>query len=309
MKTIQQFINDGIQTLDELKDALQLAMQLEFSTIPPYLCAQWSIRIDPDRVESLIHEIVGQEMAHLAIAGNVLSAIGGQPRLNFPDFIPTYPASELPGGIVQPIPVDLTPLTLDQIEVFMQIEHPDFTPVALNPDEEPPSSIGEFYREIIDGLKLIQPKIINSTQVPVQHFQRITSLEEAIEVLECISEEGEGVIDSPLQPPYSLDRATLAHYYLFKELYLQRRLVFKNGQWKFEGDQIILPDVYTFKDSSEQPELNKEFKRALTNLLISLEECWTMNKPLNVAAMFEISIIGKKLVKIGILPHFEWSSL
>jgi hypothetical protein len=35
MKTIAQFVNDRITSLAELKDALQTAMQLEFSTIPP----------------------------------------------------------------------------------------------------------------------------------------------------------------------------------------------------------------------------------------------------------------------------------
>ena len=37
MKTIAQFVEDRITTLSDLKDALQTAMQLEFSTIPPYL--------------------------------------------------------------------------------------------------------------------------------------------------------------------------------------------------------------------------------------------------------------------------------
>ena len=34
MKTIAQFVEDRITTLSDLKDALQTAMQLEFSTIP-----------------------------------------------------------------------------------------------------------------------------------------------------------------------------------------------------------------------------------------------------------------------------------
>jgi len=39
MKTIAQFVKDRITSLADLQDALQTAMQLEFSTIPPYLCA------------------------------------------------------------------------------------------------------------------------------------------------------------------------------------------------------------------------------------------------------------------------------
>ena len=46
MKTIAQFVRDGINNPAELQDALQTAMGLEFSTIPPYLCAEWSIGSD-----------------------------------------------------------------------------------------------------------------------------------------------------------------------------------------------------------------------------------------------------------------------
>jgi hypothetical protein len=58
MKTIKQYVESGISTLDELKHSLQIAMRLEFATIPPYLCAQWSIRRDPDRVEGVLHRVV-----------------------------------------------------------------------------------------------------------------------------------------------------------------------------------------------------------------------------------------------------------
>jgi Ferritin-like len=64
MKTIAAFVGEGIATVPDLRDALQLAMQLEFSTIPPYLCALWSIdtNADPGGVAALIETIVIQEM-------------------------------------------------------------------------------------------------------------------------------------------------------------------------------------------------------------------------------------------------------
>src|SRR6478672_4667478 len=65
MKTIAQFVRDGIHTLSDLQDALQTAMRLEFSTIPPYLCAEWSIDSDPDGgVTDRISTIAQQEMFH-----------------------------------------------------------------------------------------------------------------------------------------------------------------------------------------------------------------------------------------------------
>jgi Ferritin-like len=75
VKTIAEFVEQGINTLPELQAALQTALQLEFSTIPPYRCAEWSIQTDPAGVGGMIHDIVVQEMVHFALAGNMLSAI------------------------------------------------------------------------------------------------------------------------------------------------------------------------------------------------------------------------------------------
>jgi hypothetical protein len=91
MKTIAQFVQQGINTIGELQDALQTSMQLEFATMPPYLCAQWSIDSDPDGVGDLIQNIVVQEMFHFALAGNILIATGGVPNIARPDFLPAYP--------------------------------------------------------------------------------------------------------------------------------------------------------------------------------------------------------------------------
>src|SRR6266446_4260905 len=120
MKTIAQFVQQGINSITELQDALQTAMRLEFSTIPPYLCAEWSIDFnnDPDNVMSMIHGIVIQEMHHFALAGNMLSAIGGKLAVANPSFLTTYPTNSLPGGIHQALAVDLQPFSPGQLQVF-----------------------------------------------------------------------------------------------------------------------------------------------------------------------------------------------
>jgi hypothetical protein len=96
MKIIAEFVKDRITTPSDLQDALQTAMQLEFSTIPPYLCAQWSINSDPCGVADMIEEIVLQEMYHFALAGNMLTAIGGVPDIANASFIPRYPTTRSP---------------------------------------------------------------------------------------------------------------------------------------------------------------------------------------------------------------------
>ncbi|PZG56011.1 hypothetical protein C1I98_02210 [Spongiactinospora gelatinilytica] len=53
-------------------------------------------------------------MYHFALAGNLLTAVGGTPSLAHADFLPVYPADELPGGIP---PVGIRPLVKDQLAV------------------------------------------------------------------------------------------------------------------------------------------------------------------------------------------------
>jgi hypothetical protein len=92
MKTIAEFVTSGISSVPELCDAVQTAMRLEFSTLPPYLCAEWSIDagMDPDDVASTIFDIAQQEMFHFALAGNMLSAIGGGFKIANHQFLPSY---------------------------------------------------------------------------------------------------------------------------------------------------------------------------------------------------------------------------
>ena len=67
MRTVAQILSAGIAKIDDLRESLQLAAQLEFSTIPPYLCAKWSIR-DPGDAQDTLDDIVIQKMGHMALA-------------------------------------------------------------------------------------------------------------------------------------------------------------------------------------------------------------------------------------------------
>jgi hypothetical protein len=102
---------------------------------------------------------VVQEMFHFALAGNMLTAIGGTPNVANPSFVPSYPTNVLPGGIRQKLPVDLQPPSTDQLGVFMQIEYPEFPPVALALVSAP-ATIGTFYDTIATGFTTINPAII-----------------------------------------------------------------------------------------------------------------------------------------------------
>src|SRR5690242_7881501 len=105
--------------LDWLKESLQAAIHLEFATIPPYLCAMWSIKTASGRAYDHLREVVMEEMLHLGLACNMLTAIGGTPRL-FPNAAPKYPCP-LPGGVRPGLIVPLRGLTPEGVKnVFME---------------------------------------------------------------------------------------------------------------------------------------------------------------------------------------------
>ena len=78
-----------ITSLESLREHLQWAIELEHSTIPPYLCALYSI--EPGRnleAVEVISSVVVEEMLHLTLAANLLNAVGGRPRLDIPQMLP-----------------------------------------------------------------------------------------------------------------------------------------------------------------------------------------------------------------------------
>src|SRR3954471_24254535 len=82
----------GIATIDDLRQHLQWAIELEHATLPPYMTALYSIEegANPEAVE-VIHSVFLEEMLHLTLAANILNAIDGEPQLDRPGFMPTFP--------------------------------------------------------------------------------------------------------------------------------------------------------------------------------------------------------------------------
>ena len=304
MKNVAQIVKDRINTLQDLKEALQIAMQLEFSTIPPYLCAQWSINVDPSGVGDTIQDIVVQEMFHFALAGNMLTAIGGTPNIANSTFIPSYPTNVLPGGIQQQLPVDLKPLSPQQAQVFMQIEYPQFPPVALVAG---PATIGEFYDTIADGFTGVNP-VINPNAFAVNSGEStpIKSIADAIAAIALIKGEGEGTQGNPDQPQQGA--TTFGHYYVFKEIFTGKTLVKDAaGKWSFTGPDIQFPTSNDFQQSTVIPNPSGAFNQAVSQLLIGLQACWTNGARPSIGAMFNLQTVGVGLIQQGIRPEFKWA--
>src|SRR5262249_54375744 len=82
----------AISTIQHLRDHLQWAIELEHCTLPPYLCALYSMKPGHNReAVANMASVFIEEMLHMTLAANVLNAIGGRPVLDKPDFTPRYP--------------------------------------------------------------------------------------------------------------------------------------------------------------------------------------------------------------------------
>lgn len=84
-------IEPRIETVEVLRKKLQIAIRLEFCTIPAYLSGWLTIK---DRetyweVSDTLLRVVVAEMKHLSIACNVLTAVGGRPDVL--GAVPEYP--------------------------------------------------------------------------------------------------------------------------------------------------------------------------------------------------------------------------
>lgn len=141
----------AIDDLDLLRSHLQSAVQLELTTIPPYLCALYSIIDKTSDAYQALRSVVIEEMFHLNQAANLLVAVGGKPKLTgaaapkYPSYLPSASRTQTPY-------VGLYRASLQVFEkVFMAIEMP--APYDAPAEHQNYKTIGQFYKAIEEGLK------------------------------------------------------------------------------------------------------------------------------------------------------------
>jgi hypothetical protein len=229
----------SIETLDDLRRHLQWAIELEHSTIPPYLCALYSLSgTGNEEASALLAGVLVEEMLHLGLAANILNAVGGRPRLDSPALLPPYPRT-LPhcDGTIS---LDLAPFDAQTLEAFLRVEKPA---VPISPAEaDGYETIGQFYTALEDGMCELCTRFGESVvftgdparQVTDAQFRytggrtiMVTSLATALEALAEIVDQGEGVGrglvwdgDRDVVRP---DRPEVAHYYRLQEMKAGRR--------------------------------------------------------------------------------------
>ena len=327
-------------TVDELKAHLQTAVEIEWSTIPPYLCARWSLADGRNELAAAcIEDVVMEEMLHLTLACNLLNAIDGAPHLIPPAAsLPDYPAF-LPHS-ADAFSIDLLPFSPEALETFRAIERP--APAGAPPEPDRYHTIAQFYEAVFGAMTTLaaEQDIFRgdrARQVDGSYYYggggeafAITDLESATRALEVIVFEGEGIDESIWDGDRDLlgERDELAHYFRFDELYRGRRYV--RGDTPSSGptgEPILLdydavlpmrpnPKAADHPHGSELRELSEECNRTYSALLRQLHAAFN-GRPSELVAgvqtMLRLRYQAIALMRVPVGdgltagPAFEWS--
>jgi len=201
----------AIGSIKALRTELQYAMKVEHSTIPPYLCALYSIPDGTnDEAVAVIQTVAMEEMLHMVLVANLTNAVGGETCVNDPKFVPRYP-----GPLPRCLPwflVELQRFSPEALDLFLRIERPDAIPenarTAKRSAKHEYATIGEFYGALRHALKNLvdqhgeqhvfsgRPEL----QVTPEYYYGgsgelfvIHSLEDAERAISEIVEQGEGL--------------------------------------------------------------------------------------------------------------------
>jgi len=301
-----------VKDIDQLRALLQSAVMLEHTTIPPYLCALYSIKEGTNReAVEVILSVVMEEMLHMVLAANVLTAIGGKPRINQKQFVPDYPVDLS----LLKLTVNLSRFSKDAMDSFIEIERPDDIVTS-----QPPvgcchfselNSIAQFYELIETGLTELEKAAQSDDatiftgntnhQIGPEHYYggggaaiRVTDLDSALSALNEVIGQGEGIPhsiwESPDPNPGRADFLEVAHFYRFIEIRKEQQyrgdetLPPRNGKYpepKGQKVHVCWDDVYPMRTNpkmahlpcgSEALEKATAFNRAYMNLLDNLHD-------------------------------------
>ncbi len=318
-----------IDSLDSLREHLQWAVELEHCTIPPYMCALYSL--DPQRnqeVSEVMRSILLEEMLHLTLAANILNAVGGRPQLDAPQMLPGYPRC-LPHSD-HSFEVSLLPLSPEALDLFLRLEQtsrPDGPPESDNYE-----TIGQFYDAIEQGLRDLCADLGETTvfcgdssrQVANDFYSGaggqiivVEGLTSALAALDEVVEQGEGagrteVWDEDADPLHP-DRRQVAHYYRLEELKLGRR--YRPGDTPISGptgELITLdwdgvspmqrnPRSADHPPDSEIGKAQEEFNRFYCALLSQLENAFDGNPKMlgsAIGSMYGLKTQARALMQI-----------
>ncbi|GGZ81410.1 ferritin-like domain-containing protein [Streptomyces echinoruber] len=296
-----------LRDLSWIRGALQTAVALEHSTMPLYCAAMYSLEVQNYPSYNTIRSVLMEEMVHMAIAANMVAALGGSPAIK--GLAPSYPGSGLPGGVapdLRPRPAKLSQATL---KAFMRLEAPRFVLNARQRGSAYPT-IGAFYDAIRDAIKRNARAVERAVRLggpanqvggnlgyltfgrddpdPVASF---------LHALDIITEQGEGGGEGTVETAAAAFQKEGSHYARFAELRYGRRyrpldsvpFSLETEREFFTGEPIAWPVVVNTlavpADGYEAvlaldprgPEVRKElesFDEAYTRMMLALDTTW-----------------------------------
>lgn len=305
---------------------LQKAVELEHSTIPPYLTAYYSLKPGlNDGIAELVRSVAIEEMLHMTLAANILVSLGGAPSINGPGFVPKYPGP-LPMGIGgKDFTVSIAPFSLELVKnTFMVIEEPE-QPVPVGTLRAAPPhfrTIGEFYDALKQKLCELSDEDFGYTErqvlglFPKEVNFPITSSETACKAIDIIVRQGEGTSTDPFESP-----SDPAHYYRFGEIFYGSKLIRTgDGTFAYGGDPIafVADGVFPMKPNPTADQfapdtfgrlLSDNFTSGYIALLNALHRAFN-GEPQHIAAamglMYQLRFLAQRLMstplEAGALP-------
>ena len=323
---------------NDLWHCLQQSIQLEHSTIPPYLTALYSLKPGGnDEISRALKEIAIDEMLHMTIAANLLVAIGGKPRFTGDAFVPNYP-SQLPMSIGDGLVVPLAPFSKDLLKsVFMEIEKPE-EPLDIQvkllgmaaPAAEPEfATIGEFYTAIRDKIVELgdgifvggtESQVTNLPWFSDEHLFPIVDVATAVRGIDIIVRQGEGTSEKPLTA-----RGKPAHYYRFEALYEGKALIedpnaevgysYGGAELPFDEDGVWPlpenPKLSNYAPGTPERAQVERFAERYSEMLTLLEKAYQGDPDLATGAigqMYQMRALGTRLAEQGLGLVFEYRS-
>lgn len=244
-----------------IKSALQIAIALEHATMPPYIAATYSLKVQNFTAYNLLRSIAMEEMVHMASACNILAALGGTPQIK--NLNPAYASYGLPGNAEPDLFVCLAPLSTRQLSNFMRLEAP-LSLIDPKFASETYPSISTFYNAIraaiVDNADDVRRAVKaggTSNQVgdnigfsAIVPSSTSDDLDQILEAIDSIRDQGEGLTNSALHAG-TKSEGEESHYARFGQLYFGHQLSDeKKGEPTretleefFRGYEIPFPEV------------------------------------------------------------------
>ena len=305
-------MDDLTQRKQELQSYLLKAMELELSTLPPYLTALMSIKPESNfTAASLIHSVAMEEMLHMLLVGNLITSLGG--KVEFTDAnVPSYPLSlEFEGQQFRDrkFNINLERFSPAAIDTFLKIEKPaellrGDTKAFVGAEMEIPGiTIGRFYELIQTTLVELCDLYPTSTvfsgdinhQIGEDFYWKgdgspivVHDLVSANEAIETIITQGEGCPDSifDVDADYFGQTQDVAHYFKFKEIKHQR--FYQQGVSPFDSPSgemfdmdydavhpiIANPSAKYYQNMPRLARLNRRFNEIYSLMLYQIAEAF-----------------------------------